>query len=118
MQFRTSKGRIWTCSLQPSQDALHRWDHRVTTKWEHIADLPPDEPTTIFLEESWDSIGQLALQNETPIQGAREPPIENVTIEEGPDNQPDWVTEYSWGTHYSSAPLSGLSTITLCWGLK
>ena len=86
------------------------------TTWEHIADLFPDEPTTIFLEESWVSIGQLALQSEAPIQGAREPPIENVTIEEAPDNRPEWVTEYSWGTHYSSAPLSGLSTITPCWG--
>ncbi|KAJ4004787.1 hypothetical protein NW766_011521 [Fusarium irregulare] len=117
---REKISEIWTWKNPISEkgivDALHRWDHRVTTKWEHIADLPPDEPTTIFLEESWDSIGQLALQSEAPIQGAREPPIENVTVEEGPDNQPDWVAEYSWGTHYSSAPLSGLSTITPYWG--
>lgn len=91
------------------------WDHLEMTTWKHLADLAPGEPNTIYLEESWVSIGQLALQSEAPIQGVREPPIETATVEEGPDNQTARAPRHSRGTHYSSAPLAGLATITPCW---
>jgi hypothetical protein len=85
------------------------------TRWDHLADLTPGEPTTIYLEESWVSITRLALQSEVPVQGVKEPPLETVTFEEGPDNKKPGYFNHSEGAHCSSAPLAGLATITPCW---
>ncbi|KAH7179901.1 uncharacterized protein B0J16DRAFT_417520 [Fusarium flagelliforme] len=114
--FRTNKGRIWTCSRQPMRGGSTPWSAFNPTRWDHLADLPPGEPTTIYLEESWTSITRLALHSEAPVQGVKEPPLETVTFEEGPDNKKPGYFNHLDGAHCSSAPLAGLATITPCWG--
>ncbi|KAJ4129236.1 hypothetical protein NW768_007771 [Fusarium equiseti] len=77
------------------------------------ADLPPGEPTTIYLEEPCTTL--LALHGEAPAQGVKEPPIETVSFVERPDKKTSWTPKHIRGAHYSSAPLTGLASITPCW---
>ncbi|RGP78948.1 hypothetical protein FLONG3_2853 [Fusarium longipes] len=96
--MQTSKGRVWTLGPQ------HRnW----TTDWDHLIDLPIGEPSTIYFEESWTRVSQLAFKGAKPTAGTKEPPSE-ISSTVGLLDIPRFA-------FFFSASLTGVSTATPCW---
>ncbi|KAF5019118.1 hypothetical protein F66182_8887 [Fusarium sp. NRRL 66182] len=101
--MRTNKGRIWT--IGPAQ-APDRTDRIIVWKF---VDRPRQEASTIYYEDAWRRIQQMAFETEQPLDHGIQPPV-HIPRPEQPAHK------WREGFFYSSASLAGICSVALCRG--